>query len=261
MCLHAYLSGWPAGCSQQKKRKRGQLPKTFGNKGAFKIMSTTVSDHEATATKASRNCINWKNNTARGRHGALSRAAEVLRTRRRTLLYDREGIPYLDLQMWYSAASFGYGNKRLNDALKRQIDKLPQLACQYLHTEKVELAAALGRLNESKFGLNGRVHFNVGGAQAIEDSLKVVRNATGKNLVFAFMGVTTDARLERRQSARVIATGAALAIFQTALTSCRFPIAFAVLTGRSARTAVFIVLTSSPETSTRNTTHSGSESR
>ena len=90
--------------------------------------------------------------------------------------------------MWYSAASFGYGNKRLNDALKRQIDKLPQLACQYLHTEKVELAAALGRLNESKFGLNGRVHFNVGGAQAIEDSLKVVRNATGKNLVFAFMG-------------------------------------------------------------------------
>jgi len=103
-------------------------------------------------------------------------------------LYDREGTPYLDLQMWYSAASFGYGNRRLNDALKNQIDKLPQLACQYLHSEKVELAAAIARLNESKFGLEGRVHFNVGGAQAIEDSLKIVRNATGKNLVFAFMG-------------------------------------------------------------------------
>jgi len=103
-------------------------------------------------------------------------------------LYDREGTPYLDLQMWYSAASFGYGNERLNNALKDQIDKLPQLACQYLHPEKVELAAAIARLNESKFGLEGRVHFNVGGAQAIEDSLKIVRNATGKNLVFAFMG-------------------------------------------------------------------------
>src|SRR5437879_797312 len=103
-------------------------------------------------------------------------------------LYDREGIPYLDLQMWYSASSFGYGNRRLNDALKNQIDKLPQLACQYLHSEKVELAAAIGRLNQSKFGLDGRVHFNVGGAQAIEDSLKIVRNSTGKNLVFAFMG-------------------------------------------------------------------------
>ena len=103
-------------------------------------------------------------------------------------LYDREDTPYLDLQMWYSAASFGYGNQRLNQALKDQIDKLPQLACQYLHSEKVELAAAIGRLNESKFGLEGRVHFNVGGAQAIEDSLKIVRNSTGKNLVFAFMG-------------------------------------------------------------------------
>jgi 4-aminobutyrate aminotransferase-like enzyme len=103
-------------------------------------------------------------------------------------LYDRDEVPYLDLQMWYSAASFGYANRRLGNALKDQIDRLPQLACQYLHPEKVELAAAIGRLNESKFGLEGRVHFNVGGSQAIEDSLKIVRNATGKNLVFAFMG-------------------------------------------------------------------------
>ncbi|MEO8481969.1 MAG: aminotransferase class III-fold pyridoxal phosphate-dependent enzyme [Acidobacteriota bacterium] len=103
-------------------------------------------------------------------------------------LYDREGTPYLDLQMWYSAASFGYGNPRLNAALTRQLDVLPQLACQYLHPEKVELAAAIGRLNESRFGVEGRVHFNVGGAQAIEDSLKIVRNSTGRNLVFSFMG-------------------------------------------------------------------------
>jgi 4-aminobutyrate aminotransferase/(S)-3-amino-2-methylpropionate transaminase len=103
-------------------------------------------------------------------------------------LYDREGTPYLDLQMWYSAASFGYGNRRLNAALTRQLETLPQLACQYLHPEKIELAAAIGRLNASRFGSDGRVHFNVGGSQAIEDSLKIVRNATGKNLVFAFMG-------------------------------------------------------------------------
>src|SRR5258708_30332901 len=90
-------------------------------------------------------------------------------------LYDREGTPYLDLQMWYSAASFGYGNQRLNDALISQLNKLPQLACQYLHPEKVELAAAIAKLNESRFGLEGRVHFNVGGSQAIADSLKLVR--------------------------------------------------------------------------------------
>lgn len=103
-------------------------------------------------------------------------------------LFDREGTPYLDLQMWYSAANFGYGNERLQGAMLRQLAKLPQLASQYLHPEKVQLAAAIARLNASKFGLDGRVHFNVGGSQAIEDSLKIVRNATGKSLVFAFMG-------------------------------------------------------------------------
>ena len=41
---------------------------------------------------------------------------------------------------------------------------------------------------EDKYGVKGRVHFNVGGAQAIEDSLKVVRNHTGKTHQFAFMG-------------------------------------------------------------------------
>jgi len=103
-------------------------------------------------------------------------------------LYDRNGTAYLDLQMWYSAASFGYGNRRLHAALTRQLETLPQLACQYLHPEKIELAAAIGRLNASRFGVDGRVHFNVGGSQAIEDSLKIVRNATGRSLVFAFMG-------------------------------------------------------------------------
>src|SRR5882762_8793241 len=103
-------------------------------------------------------------------------------------LFDDDGTPYLDLQMWYSAVNFGYGNRRLNDALKRQIDTLPQLACQYLHAEKVELAEALCKLMEQRLGVKGRVQFNVGGAQAIEDSLKLIRNATGKNLNFAFMG-------------------------------------------------------------------------
>src|SRR3989338_11712028 len=103
-------------------------------------------------------------------------------------LYDWEGTAYLDLQMWYSAASFGYANPRLAAALKKQIDKLPHLACQYLHDEKVELAEKISKSMERIFGEKGRVHFNVGGSQAVEDSLKLVRNHTRKNFVFAFMG-------------------------------------------------------------------------
>jgi 4-aminobutyrate aminotransferase / (S)-3-amino-2-methylpropionate transaminase / 5-aminovalerate transaminase len=104
-------------------------------------------------------------------------------------LYDAAGTPFLDLQMWYSAVNFGYANKRLNDALKRQIDKLPQIASQYLHREKIELATTLAKRTEAAFGLKGRIHFNVGGSQSVEDSLKLVRNASGgKSLMFAFEG-------------------------------------------------------------------------
>src|SRR5512140_2212745 len=104
-------------------------------------------------------------------------------------MYDAEGRAYLDLQMWYSTVNFGYRNPRLNDLLHRQLDRLPQAASQHLHREKVELAALIARDIEAKFGSKGRVHFNVGGAQAIEDSLKLVRNASGgKSRMFAFQG-------------------------------------------------------------------------
>lgn len=104
-------------------------------------------------------------------------------------LFDAEDKPYLDLQMWYSAVNFGYKNERLDNVLKKQIDTLPQVASQYLHPTKIELAKTIAQDMEKKFGLPGRIHFNVGGSQCIEDSMKIVRNATnGKSLMFAFEG-------------------------------------------------------------------------
>lgn len=106
-----------------------------------------------------------------------------------SFMYDGAGREYLDLQMWYSAVNFGYRNQRLNNAVIRQLETLPQVASQYLHREKIELATIIAQDAEKKFGLKGRVHFNVGGSQAVEDSLKVVRNAKGgKSLMFAFEG-------------------------------------------------------------------------
>ena len=106
-----------------------------------------------------------------------------------SFLYDTEDRPYLDLQMWYSACNFGYANPRLNAALKRQVDTLPQLASQYVHKEKVELAKGIAQRVEKTWNMKGRVHFNVGGSQSVEDALKLVRNASnGKSLMFAFEG-------------------------------------------------------------------------
>ena len=104
-------------------------------------------------------------------------------------LYDAHGTPYLDVQMWYSAVNFGYRNRDIEDAHNRQMARLPQVASQYLHKEKILLASAIAQETEQRFGSKGRVHFNVGGAQAIEDSIKLVRNASkGKSHMFSFMG-------------------------------------------------------------------------
>lgn len=104
-------------------------------------------------------------------------------------MYDDRGTGYLDLQMWYSAVNFGYKNERLDNAMRHQLDTLPQVASQYLHPSKIELAKTIAVDAKNKWGLDGRVHFNVGGAQAIDDSLKVVQNAkNGKSLMFAFEG-------------------------------------------------------------------------
>ena len=56
-----------------------------------------------------------------------------------------------------------------------------KIACQYLHEEKIRLAAKLAQRVERAFEEKGRVHFNVGGSSALEDSLKLVRNYSGRS--------------------------------------------------------------------------------
>lgn len=103
-------------------------------------------------------------------------------------LYDDDDRPYFDLQMQYSAANLGYRDVRLTKVLKDQIQVLPQLDSEHLHEQRTLLAEKLASLTEQRFGVKGRVHFSIGGAGAIEDSLRFVRKATGKNFHFAFMG-------------------------------------------------------------------------
>ncbi len=103
-------------------------------------------------------------------------------------LYDLYGRQYLDLQMWYSAVNLGYANAAVSRAMRDQMERLPQLACQYLHREKIELAELICESIERAFGTKGRVQFNVGGSQAIEDALKLVRKVTGRQRMLAFQG-------------------------------------------------------------------------
>ena len=59
----------------------------------------------------------------------------------------------------------------------------------YDDVDRLETAdAGVSFMAQPTYKRKGRVHFNVGGSQAVEDSLKLVRKTTGKNLMFAFQG-------------------------------------------------------------------------
>jgi 4-aminobutyrate aminotransferase-like enzyme len=90
--------------------------------------------------------------------------------------------------MAYSAVNFGYRNPFFLDAMKDQLETLPQIASEYLSSEKIHLSARICQSVEERWGLEGRVHFNVGGSQAVEDSLKLVAANRGRRRVFAFEG-------------------------------------------------------------------------
>ena len=103
-------------------------------------------------------------------------------------MYDSKDIPFLDLQMWYASCNFGYKNKRVMNAVMDQMNTLPHLTPKFLYDYKVLLSKKIADLNYERFGKKGRVHFNVGGAQATEDAIKIVRNYTHRNGMFAFQG-------------------------------------------------------------------------
>ena len=113
---------------------------------------------------------------------------KVFREANGSFVIDANGGEYLDIQMWYSACNFGYKNEKVNNALIDAINTMPQLASQFINPDRSMLAKKLVDATEKRFNEKGRVHFNVGGSCAIEDALKLVRNHTGKTLMFAYQG-------------------------------------------------------------------------
>lgn len=103
-------------------------------------------------------------------------------------IFDENDIPHLDFQTCNSAANLGYRTPDHLEAIARQGNRLPALASEFMHRDRVLLAKAICDSVENAFGVRGRVHFTVGGAQAVDDALKIVAAVTGSRKVFAFQG-------------------------------------------------------------------------
>ncbi|MCM1532888.1 MAG: aspartate aminotransferase family protein [Ruminococcus flavefaciens] len=105
-----------------------------------------------------------------------------------SFLYDEQNIKYLDMQMFNSAANFGYQNESYNNCLMNQLHTLPALAAEFMNESRILLSEKICNYMYSNYGLAGRVHFTVGGAQAVDDALKLAFNYTNNHGVICFEG-------------------------------------------------------------------------
>lgn len=85
-------------------------------------------------------------------------------------LYDVDGKKYLDFAAGIAVFSLGYNNKKYNDALKAQIDKLLHTSNLFYNAPAVEAATKI--VNAT--GLD-KVFFTNSGTEAIEGALKVAK--------------------------------------------------------------------------------------
>lgn len=85
-------------------------------------------------------------------------------------LYDIEGKKYLDFCAGIAVFALGYNNKRYNDALKAQIDKLIHTSNYYYNVPAIEAAKKLKKVS----GMD-RVFFTNSGAEAVEGAIKAAR--------------------------------------------------------------------------------------
>lgn len=85
-------------------------------------------------------------------------------------LYDLDGKKYLDFVSGIAVFALGYGNKKYNDALKEQIDKLTHTSNYYYNVPAIEAAKKLLKASDMD-----RVFFTNSGAEAIEGAIKTAR--------------------------------------------------------------------------------------
>lgn len=90
-------------------------------------------------------------------------------------LYDVEGKKYLDFGAGIAVMALGYNNKRYNDALKAQIDKMIHTSNLFYH----EPGAMAGQKLREASGLP-HVFFTNSGTEAVEGALKLAKKHANK---------------------------------------------------------------------------------
>ena len=100
-------------------------------------------------------------------------------------VWDTDGKEYIDCMGGYGVALVGHQNKRVNDAIKNQIDKIITVHSSLYNKTREEFLKTLIGLAPKELT---QVHLNNSGAEAIEAAMKFARKFTGKKGMVAMKG-------------------------------------------------------------------------
>lgn len=117
-------------------------------------------------------------------------------------LYDDEGKKYLDFASGIAVCGLGYGNKKLTDALKNQVDALMHTSNLYYNTTCGKAAGLLRKAS----GMD-KVFFTNSGTEAIEGVLKAARKYAWKKGTGRYEFIAMDNSFHGRSMGAVSVTG------------------------------------------------------
>ena len=100
-------------------------------------------------------------------------------------LWDIDGKEYIDCMGGYGVALVGHQNQRVNNAIKKQLDKIITVHSSLYNKTREEFLKML--IGLAPKGLT-QVHLNNSGAEAIEAAIKFARKFTGKKGMVAMKG-------------------------------------------------------------------------
>lgn len=97
-------------------------------------------------------------------------------------MWDYDGSRYTDMCSQLVNLNVGFGNKKIADAIKEQVDKYCFIAPSYATEPRAKLAKMIIDLMPDNMG---KVFFTNAGADANENAIKMARMFTGRNKVFS----------------------------------------------------------------------------
>ncbi|MCZ8545687.1 4-aminobutyrate--2-oxoglutarate transaminase [Mesorhizobium qingshengii] len=102
-------------------------------------------------------------------------------------IWDVEGRRYIDFSSGIAVVNTGHRHPKVIDAVKAQLDRFTHTCHQVVPYESyVRLAERLNAMLPGKF--EKKTIFVTTGAEAVENAVKIARNATGRPAVIAFAG-------------------------------------------------------------------------